>query len=224
MSGEVQFKFRWERKQWWQFWRIAERLEDPKPLQKEWASYLCGGAKARIQNGNFVKWSEATIEKYQNQGSTSVTAQGEVRKSYSKRLNQVLKRKNNGKGRDELRKLLSDTSQAAGYKFETKAVESLRKRLVRAKQIKAAGGKASIGKRKIEKHKMLGKLGRLATKLNGYKVIVEDKVPWSNIHNEGGVAGHGAIIPQRQYLAISDQARIELSEIALRWFMGRSTA
>jgi phage gpG-like protein len=51
-------------------------------------------------------------------------------------------------------------------------------------------------------------LGRVASsiksKLTKYSVNVFSEIPWSAVHNDGGVAGHGAKIPQRQFLDIDD--------------------
>lgn len=52
-------------------------------------------------------------------------------------------------------------------------------------------------------------LGRLPTavsyKASATSVTAESRVAWSAIHEEGGVAGHGARIPARTFLWISDK-------------------
>jgi phage gpG-like protein len=51
-------------------------------------------------------------------------------------------------------------------------------------------------------------LGRMASsvksKVEKYSVEIYSSVPWSEVHNAGGTAGHGAKIPQRQFLDVTE--------------------
>lgn len=72
-------------------------------------------------------------------------------------------------------------------------------------------------------HQMLGRVARsLQWRIDGSKVSAYSKVPWSNIHNEGGTAGRGASEPPRPFLFITDEDRITLSEIVLDHLRGGS--
>lgn len=123
------------------------------------------------------------------------------------------------------------------------AINRLRKRLVKAeKQLavaklqraedradgeKRAGGyqKVTVGgdRRKADNHQLLGRVARsLQWDIEGSKVSAYSKIPWSEVHNAGGTAGHGAPEPQREFLAIHDDDRIELSDIVLSHLRGES--
>lgn len=51
-------------------------------------------------------------------------------------------------------------------------------------------------------------LGRIASSIKSkvakYSVTVFSEIPYSAVHNDGGTAGHGAKIPQRQFLDVDD--------------------
>lgn len=53
--------------------------------------------------------------------------------------------------------------------------------------------------------KMLGKLRSFALKASRHRLRAISKIPFSGIHQEGGRAGHGARIPRRTHLWVSDQ-------------------
>ena len=83
------------------------------------------------------------------------------------------------------------------------------------------GGKAA-NKRAIESHQLLGKLRTaIRAKAEETRVVVENAIPWSRIHNEGGTAGRGARIPARVFLEITQRAAAELAQIAIEHFMGK---
>lgn len=52
-------------------------------------------------------------------------------------------------------------------------------------------------------------LGRIASsiksKLTKSSVTIFSEVSWSAVHNDGGTAGHGAKIPKRQFLEVTDE-------------------
>lgn len=55
--------------------------------------------------------------------------------------------------------------------------------------------------------KVLGRLpGMVRTKLERSRMIFRWGTEWSDIHNSGGRAGHGARIPQREFAWLSDKA------------------
>lgn len=64
---------------------------------------------------------------------------------------------------------------------------------------------AHHGKRKLART-LLGKLPTAVSyKATAHGVTGESKVKWSAVHQEGGSAGHGAKIPARPFLWISDK-------------------
>jgi hypothetical protein len=63
---------------------------------------------------------------------------------------------------------------------------------------------ARRGKRKLPR-KLLGKLPTAVSYKATYNAVVgESRVPWSRVQAEGGIVGHGARLPAREFLWISD--------------------
>lgn len=196
---------------------IAGRARELRPVLRQWGAYLRAGGKAKIAAGDFAPWAPATVAKYATTGTAAVTAQGKVRSSVAKKLDQALRRSGNEDARQALRTLLAGGTPTTS----NRAVNRLRRRLDAAKKKLDGGGEVNIGKRKIERTKLLGKLANAFTaRLQSAAVVVENAVKWSRVHNEGGRVGNGATVPERRFLGISDEARRELADIALRWLVG----
>lgn len=109
----------------------------------------------------------------------------------------------------------------------SKAIDRLRKRLVLAEKQKAKGMPVTVGgdKRKADGHQLLGRVARsLQWKVEGAKVSCFSKIPWSEVHNAGGGAGNSATEPPREFLAIHDEDRAELSAILLDHLTGGAAA
>ena len=61
-------------------------------------------------------------------------------------------------------------------------------------------------RRKRKKKQPLGRLPYENSVISGTDfATVESHIDWSGIHNDGGVAGHGAVIPRRTFYWISDK-------------------
>jgi phage gpG-like protein len=60
-------------------------------------------------------------------------------------------------------------------------------------------------------------LGKMATafswKLEGTFLRVYSKIPWAGVHQRGGTAGHGARIPQREFLWMSEASQKTLGDL-----------
>lgn len=60
-------------------------------------------------------------------------------------------------------------------------------------------------------------LGKIAQSVSGkaksLEAEVKSKIPWSGVHNEGGVAGHGAVEPERPFLYVDAEDAEVLAEI-----------
>ena len=62
----------------------------------------------------------------------------------------------------------------------------------------------------------------MAIAVKGNTAIVFSHSKWSSVHNDGGTAGHGAAIPQREFLVITESAAREIvtfleAELAEKW-------
>lgn len=114
------------------------------------------------------------------------------------------------------------SSRAAAWQG-SKAVQRLRGQLARAQAAQETGkGAPTGGKRKSDAHKPLGLVARqLQYKADGARVSLFSKVPWSAIHNEGGTAGHGARIPARLFLDITQEDELVLAEIVEQHLAGK---
>jgi phage gpG-like protein len=84
---------------------------------------------------------------------------------------------------------------AAGHRY-ARELSNLAKALDRAH-----AGKRRKQRRAITKHQhLLGRLGStIKARLSGNAIVVGSFVPWAGVHNEGGPAGHGAVIPKRTF-------------------------
>jgi phage gpG-like protein len=196
---------------------IADRARELRPVLRQWGAYLRAGGKAKIAAGDFAPWAASTMAKYAATGTAAVTKQGKVRSSVAKKLDQALRRSGNEDARQALRTLLAGGTPTTS----NRAVNRLRRRLDAAKKKLDSGGEVNVGKRKIERTKLLGKLANaFSARLQSAAVVVENAVKWSKVHNEGGRVGNGTTVPERRFLGISDDARRELADIALRWIVG----
>jgi len=84
---------------------------------------------------------------------------------------------------------------AAGRRY-ARELSNLAKALDRAH-----AGKRRKHRRAITKHQhLLGRLGStIKAQLSGNAIVVGSFVPWAGVHNEGGAAGKGAMIPKRTF-------------------------
>lgn len=202
---------------------IAERASDAKGLLRAWGAMLRSGARKTIAGGTLAPLAPSTAAKYGGTGTSAVTAQAKVRSSYAKRLDQTLKRKGSTDARADLKRVLSgDTAKGTSG---NRTVDRLRRRLATAQAGLAIGAKIAIGKKKIEKHKLLGKLtGAFKIKLGaGVRVTVENMVRYSGVLNTGGTVGNGAVLPERRFAEITTEARAILAQMALDWLQKGNT-
>lgn len=196
---------------------IAERAKDAKPVLKQWGALLKAAAKRQMAD-LAPPLAASTLYKQQHTGTGSLTRQANVRASYAKRLDQTLKRKGAEEARADLRKLLSGDRGSSG----NKTVASLRRRLERAKRGRDMGLRVATGKTQAERTGGVrgGKMIRAWRAVaRGLAVAVENLVPFSGVHDEGGRVGNGATLPAWGFTEIPERVRSELARIALDWIM-----
>lgn len=217
---------------------IFRRAEDVRPVLRRWGGWLRSDAKKHFEEQpGWEPLAESTRERLEQTRMGAVTTQGKLRASYVRRTeSQLLGQLKTGKVNSgvklaELRRLARGGSTAHslqdGTRRYSKALERARVLLAKAEAQKAAGKAVNVGgktadKRAIESHQLLGKLRTaIRAKAEETRVVVENAIPWSRIHNEGGTAGRGARIPARVFLEITQRAAAELAQIALEHFMGK---
>lgn len=207
---------------------IARNARDVAPMLRRWGGWLRADAKKHFEEQpGWAPLAQSTQERLKATRTSKITAAGQVRKSYLRRseagFRAAAKRGiiNSGTQIAELRRLAAGGSTRyslqAGQRRQSKALESLRRGLEKAR---TTGKRVGGDKRASENHRLLGKLGgSIVATIEGVKVRVESRVPWSGVHNEGGTAGKGARIPARVFLEITPEAAQALADIALDHFM-----
>ena len=226
---------------------IFRRAEDVKPVLRRWGGWLRADAKEHFeQQPGWEPLAESTRERLEHTRTSAVTVQGKLRASYVKRsesafLGQLRAGKvNSGVKLAELRRLARGGSTRHslqdGTRRYSKALERARQLMDKAQGptpkkhgdkrgefLRALGGKTA-NRRAIESHQLLGRL-RTAFRaaVQEASVVVENAVPWSRIHNEGGTTGRGGRtrIKARVFLEITARAAAELANIALEHFLGK---
>lgn len=194
---------------------LEERARNWKPVLKRWTGFLKAQSKAKF-DGALAPLAASTLEKYQHTRTSKVTAAGKVRTSYAKNLARQLKRREGGQALTEaLDRLKSgDLSADTGG---NKALARLQKALAKASAGKRVGG----DRRKLQGHKILGKLaGALVGSINVDTATVKNAARFSKVQNEGGTVGHGATLPARTTLEINQSDGAVLAEIVIDHLLG----
>lgn len=184
---------------------LVARAKDPKDVLRRIAGFLKSKAKQRMEAGEgFAPLAPSTQKKYAATTMSSTTKRGTVKVGVRRKIFGNLAKK--GKSIDEAR-------SAAAKKY--KAI------LARASRRKKRG---VVDKRKSEVATPLGKLiGAFVAKVIGRRgVTVENKVPWSAVHNDGGSVGNGAKVPKRQFLFITSEDLDEMKQIVLDAMFGKA--
>lgn len=200
------------------FAEIQERAKETRPVMRMWGAFLKAGAQAAFVRKAPPK-AASTLAKEAKTGTSSVTAEGKVRASYARQLDQKLKRKGSDEARAELRQLL--TGNLSRGSSGNRTVDRLRRRLQAAQAAKSIGAKLAIGKRKSEK--TTGRGGRMAGAfkvfIDGLVVRVRNMARYSEVHDQGGKVGNGATLPPWEFMEISEPGAEKLADIALDWLL-----
>jgi phage gpG-like protein len=206
------------------FAQIARTAQKPDRILRRWAGYFGHTAKsaATTQEG-WPGWAGSTQKKYEYTRTAKVTAAGEVRKVAAQHLASHLRRQARqgvGTAAGDLAEL--GRLQAGGTPNPEhaggKAIMALSRALARAKR---TGKRVGGDKRVVGKKVLLGRLPKMnQIKITGTTVRQENLVPWSDVHNSGGSAGHGAQEPARTWLSIDEQDQVVLREIVRDSLLG----
>jgi len=198
----LRFRFIEERKP---LGELVARAKDPKDVLRRVAGFLKAKAKQRMEAGEgFAPLAPSTQKKYAATTMSSTTKRGTVKAGVRRKIFSNLKKKGGS---------IDDARAAA-----TKKYKAIIARIARRKK------RGVVEKRKSDVATPLGKLiGAFVAKVVGKRgVTLENKVPWSAVHNDGGTAGHGAKVPKRQYLFVSSDDLDEVKQIVLDAMFGKA--
>ena len=194
---------------------LAERAQNFKPVLKRWTGFLKAQSKAKF-DGALAPLAQSTIEKYAHTRTSKVTAAGKVRTSYAKNLARQLRRREGGRALNAALERLKSGDLGADT-GGNKALARLQKALTRAAEGKRVGG----DRRKLQGHKILGKLvGALVGSINGDSATVRNAARFSKAQNEGATVGHGAVLPARTTLEVTQGDGAVLAEIVIDHLLG----
>ena len=200
---------------------IARASRDVKPALRRILGAARALAKKRFKGLVSPPLSRSYLLKLQQTRTSAVTAAGNVRASYARNLEAQLRKKAGGELTiAELRRLARGGSAAFSLsEQQDRSIERLRKQLERARRTKKRVGG---DRRRSDKHELLGRLKTaLQGSVKGMKAILENRVPWSGVHNEGGAVGHRARVPARPTLYILAEDLRTYAQITLDSVLGR---
>jgi phage gpG-like protein len=79
---------------------------------------------------------------------------------------------------------------------------------------KGRGGKSLKRRRKRAPKQMLGKLTKsIRMRATREALIISSPISWAGIHQDGGIAGRGSVIPERPFLYLSDDLVEQASSV-----------
>jgi phage gpG-like protein len=75
---------------------------------------------------------------------------------------------------------------------------------------------AAPSRKRLRRRRVLGRLpGAIKVQVHPDAIEIRSRVAWSNVHQEGGTAGHGASMPARPFLWWSEEFLETAEEAAL---------
>lgn len=208
---------------------VFRQAKDVQPVLRRWGGWLRKDAQRHFEEQpGWPGLADSTRARLEQTRTSAITARGTVRRSYEKRAAVQLAAQlrkgvvNADTKLAELRRLARGGSTRytlqSGTRRYDRAIDRLRSQLDKARAGRRVGG----DRRASERHALLGRLrGSITAVVRGAAVVVESRVPWSKIHNQGGTAGHGSRIPARTFLEITQEAARALADIALEHFLGK---
>lgn len=174
--------------------------------------------KFRSQGPGWPGLAQATIER---RGEQAGSVSARIRAKALNSLDRSLEREQ-GRAERALYRSLTTPKQAHLTERRQKVLERHHRLRAEFERVRAGGmyplpkeaGKLGerIGRRharaeeRIRHYESGQALGQIASsigsKIQAHTLIVESRIEWAGVHNEGGVAGHGAKIPARTFLEL----------------------
>lgn len=192
---------------------LALNVSDLAPVLKKIGGYLRKKAVARYKTQGFAPLADSTVAKREQRGLKALEKKlsGDVKRAADK----------SGKGASNglIAALIAGQSKTVNNKRNVLAEFRARhrRRLSLRSQfsgqplsVKQLAGLEQREKKAIEKSVKRPILGRLSSSLvievNGGTVTLASRVGgWSDVHNSGGTAGHGAKIPKRETIRLDNE-------------------
>jgi phage gpG-like protein len=197
--------------------------KDATPALRRIVGKMRSRARDRFRGLVSPGLSRSYQKKLEQTRTSAITAAGNVRASFARNQEAQLRKKGASEMTlAELRRLARGGSTAFSLAEQQEAsIERLRKKLAHAR---ATGKRVGGDRRRSDKHQLLGRLRTaLEGKIHGFTAILENRIPWSRVHNDGGTAGKGARIPARATLFILAEDVAAFAQIALDALMGRKS-
>lgn len=192
---------------------LVDATKDINAPLRQFGKYLRNKSKQKFANEGpgWEPLADSTKERLEHTRTGRITAQGKIRASVVPKIQRYLKTSVKDLVKQELKvkhrfnsnlelALLRKEKQERQLKTLEKLESDIEK--MKAKPL----DKRRRGKKAIEKHKLLGRLAStLTAEVKNSVLVVRSKAgEIGKIHNEGGVAGHGAKIPARTFLELDD--------------------
>jgi phage gpG-like protein len=184
---------------------IVESLKDLDPVLKAFSKYMRKRVQERFsaEGPGWPRLSSSTLE---HRETRLVDSDEQIRQLAQYRLRLKLRR--------ELRRAKSKFSLVA-YGQRKEVLDEF-DRLVAGAPGSELAGITDVLKQRLERavakeerkrsSKVLGRMASsIASSVNNGRLTIWSRIPWSAVHNEGGVAGHGAKIPERTFLTIEEK-------------------
>lgn len=210
-----------------------ESLSDLGPILRKFAKYKRGQVEKvfQQQGPGWAPLAESTME-HRQQKAAEVGERFKAQKfdalrrkieKEGARAEKSLNKSKAGLRADLLEKRLKVVQRHAVVKAETfrlmageEGPAPREARKVGERVQRAAEGAAEKLQR-YESGELLGAMARsIYATVEGKMLTIESKIAWSGVHNDGGTAGHGARIPQREFLAWTPEDLKALAEIAVQ--------
>lgn len=213
---------------------MATRLEDLALPLEQWNKYKRKQVQAIFDAGG-PGWPAKAGAQHGPQTASQADATAAKTKALADNILRI-------KLRAELRR--AQRKHARGKGNESKSAQTMARRYAVLKEFErlAAGGdptKGMTGDAKLDKSvrglrerharasvkaasRPLGRIAQsIRSKLEKSTVSIYSTIPWSSAHNEGATVGHGAKLPQRQFLDVTETDTAVLLMLITAYVQGR---
>ena len=199
---------------------VQERLENPKPVLREFSRHLTKEIRENIKAGGsgWPPYAESTLKRMEATGTSQISKRGTVRADRVKKTASALK------------KLEKRVRNEGWTEKSKKQYERLKKRLANYKKAEARSRKKdaaarNIGKRVSEKRKLLqGMPGTIRAKIVGNTLVTysaADEVGAAHNYGEGVEPKREFVPPPNMGAQLDHLAGLLESDLGQAWETGR---
>ncbi len=199
---------------------VQERLENPKPVLREFSRHLTREIRENIKSGGsgWPPYAASTLARMEATGTSQVSKRGTVRADRIK------------KTAGAMRKLEKRVRNEGWTDKSKKQYERLRKRLANYKKVEARAkkqdpAKRNLGKRQSEKRKLLqGMPGTIRAKIKGNTLLTysaADEVGAAHNYGEGKEPKREFLPPPNMGAQLDHLAGLLESDLGQAWETGK---